>query len=133
VIKCGFISDQEILKSLDGLGIDEIRANRELVQSLISRAVAVKAHVVSEDFKEGALREILNYGHTFGHAIETHSQYALRHGEAVSIGMILLQRLLMHAGSSHQHYSNITAQYFPRLDSRLSCRAPSLAQISTHW
>ncbi|CAB4540184.1 MAG: 3-dehydroquinate synthase [Actinobacteria bacterium] len=93
VIKCGFIADEEILRSIDGMGIDEIRAKRELVQSLIERAVAVKAHVVSEDFKEGSLREILNYGHTFGHAIETHSQYALRHGEAVSIGMVFVAEI----------------------------------------
>jgi 3-dehydroquinate synthase len=93
VIKCGFIADSEILKSLVGLDIKAIRSDRSLVQSLIERAVAVKARVVSEDFKEGSLREILNYGHTFGHAIETHSQYALRHGEAVSIGMIYVAEI----------------------------------------
>jgi 3-dehydroquinate synthase len=93
VIKCGFIADKEILKSLSGLDIKAIRGNRALVQSLIERAVAVKAHVVSEDFKEGSLREILNYGHTFGHAIETHSHYALRHGEAVSIGMVFVAEI----------------------------------------
>jgi 3-dehydroquinate synthase len=93
VIKCGFISDAEILNSIGGLALDEIRADRDLVQSLIERAVGVKAHVVSEDFKEGSLREILNYGHTFGHAIETHSQYSLRHGEAVAIGMIFVAEL----------------------------------------
>jgi 3-dehydroquinate synthase len=93
VIKCGFISDKEILKSLSGLDIKAIRSNRALVQSLIERAVAVKAHVVSEDFKEGSLREILNYGHTFGHAIEIHSHYALRHGEAVSIGMVFVAEI----------------------------------------
>jgi 3-dehydroquinate synthase len=93
VIKCGFIADKEILKSLSDLDIKAIRSNRALVQSLIERAVAVKAHVVSEDFKEGSLREILNYGHTFGHAIETHSHYALRHGEAVSIGMVFVAEI----------------------------------------
>jgi len=114
VIKCGFITDQEILKSLDGLGIDEIRARSELIESLISRSVAVKAHVVSEDFKEGALREILNYGHTFGHAIETHSQYSLRHGEAVSIGMIFIAEIAHARGliSSGllEHHRTILAQ-----------------------
>ncbi|MFM7874734.1 MAG: 3-dehydroquinate synthase, partial [Actinomycetota bacterium] len=50
-------------------------------------SVGVKAGVVSRDFKESHEREILNYGHTLGHAIEKHSGYSLRHGEAVSIGM----------------------------------------------
>ena len=93
VIKCGFIADSEILKSLAGLDIMAIRSERSLVHSLIERAVAVKARVVSADFKEGSLREILNYGHTFGHAVETHSQYALRHGEAVSIGMLFVAEI----------------------------------------
>jgi 3-dehydroquinate synthase len=49
--------------------------------------------VVSEDFKESELREILNYGHTFGHAIERVSDYAIRHGEAVAIGMVFVAEL----------------------------------------
>jgi 3-dehydroquinate synthase len=93
VIKCGFISDKEILNSIDGLNIGEIRENHQLTRSLIERAVSVKAEVVSADFKEGALREILNYGHTFGHAIEIYSHYQLRHGEAVSIGMVFIAEI----------------------------------------
>ena len=93
VIKCGFIVDEEILNSLEGLSLNEIRQNPDLTRSLVERAVAVKAEVVSADFKEGALREILNYGHTFGHAIEIFSHYQLRHGEAVSIGMVFVAEL----------------------------------------
>ena len=93
IIKCGFIADEKILFSLENLPIEEIRKNRVLTQSLIEGAVSVKAKVVSEDFKEGALREILNYGHTFGHAIEIHSHYQLRHGEAVSIGMVFIAEI----------------------------------------
>ena len=65
----------------------------ELQLELIHRAVSVKASVVGEDFKESFLREILNYGHTLGHAIEKHSNYAIRHGEAVSIGMCFVAEL----------------------------------------
>ncbi|MDO8646213.1 MAG: 3-dehydroquinate synthase, partial [Candidatus Planktophila sp.] len=60
---------------------------------LISAAVSVKAVVVSEDFKESFGREILNYGHTLGHAVEMHSAYSLRHGEAVSIGLVFAAEL----------------------------------------
>jgi 3-dehydroquinate synthase len=60
---------------------------------LIYRAIKVKASVVSKDFKESKLREILNYGHTLGHAIEKDSNYKLRHGEAVSIGMVFAAEL----------------------------------------
>jgi len=86
VIKCGFISDPEILD----LARDNYQANLE---ELIFRSVAVKAKIVSKDFKESDDREILNYGHTLGHAIESHSQYRLRHGEAISIGLIYAAEL----------------------------------------
>ena len=58
----------------------------------------VKAKVVSGDFKENFDREILNYGHTLGHAIELHCKYALRHGECVSIGLIFAANLANQSG-----------------------------------
>jgi 3-dehydroquinate synthetase len=53
----------------------------------------VKAKVVSSDFRESGEREILNYGHTLGHAIEKDANYELRHGEAISIGMVFAAAL----------------------------------------
>jgi 3-dehydroquinate synthase len=93
VIKCGFIADEVILKSIEGKNLIEIRSDAALVMDLITRSVAVKAHVVGSDFKESFIREILNYGHTLGHAIEIHSKYKLRHGEAVSIGLVFAAEL----------------------------------------
>lgn len=85
VIKCGFISDYKILNLVQDDVID--------FDQLIYRAVKVKATVVAKDFKESKLREILNYGHTLGHAIEKDSKFRLRHGEAVSIGMVFAAEL----------------------------------------
>lgn len=85
IIKCGFISDYKILNLVQDEFLD--------YSQLISRAVKVKADVVSKDFKENKLREILNYGHTLGHTIEKDSKYKLRHGEAVSIGMVFAAEL----------------------------------------
>jgi 3-dehydroquinate synthase len=85
VIKCGFIADYKILNLAQDDDLD--------YQQLISRSIKVKADVVSKDFKESKLREILNYGHTLGHAIEKNSGYKLRHGEAVSIGMVFAAEL----------------------------------------
>jgi 3-dehydroquinate synthase len=93
VIKCGFIDDVEILNLIKGKSLSEIRNNHGLVNNLIERSVSTKAKVVSNDFKESELREILNYGHTFGHAIERVSDYSIRHGEAVAIGMIFVAEL----------------------------------------
>ena len=93
VVKCGFISDKEILNLLASKNLADIRASRALTVELIERSVAVKAQVVSGDFKESFDREILNYGHTFGHAVELLSKYSLRHGECVSIGMAFIAYL----------------------------------------
>lgn len=93
VVKCGFIDDEEILNLLNQETIASIRSNPALVTKLIERSISTKAKVVSEDFKESELREILNYGHTFGHAIERVSDYAIRHGEAVAIGMVFVAEL----------------------------------------
>ena len=93
VVKCGFIVDSQILELLKGKNLSAIRNDAALVQDLITRSVAVKAHVVASDFKESFGREVLNYGHTLGHAIEIHSKYSLRHGEAVSIGLVFAAHL----------------------------------------
>ena len=93
VIKCGFIADPEILDLLKGKNVQSLRADSELLEELIFRSVAVKASVVSADFRESYAREALNYGHTLGHAIEKYSKYQLRHGEAVSIGLVYAAEL----------------------------------------
>jgi 3-dehydroquinate synthase len=85
IIKSGFIRDISILVLLEN-HLD-VPSARSIVTELITKTAQVKADVVSQDFTESRLREILNYGHTFGHAIEKLSQYQLRHGEAVSIGL----------------------------------------------
>ena len=90
VIKCGFIADYKILNLVQEDDLD--------YSQLIYRATKVKSRVVSKDFKESKLREILNYGHTLGHAIEKDSKYKLRHGEAVSIGMVFAAELSNVAG-----------------------------------
>jgi 3-dehydroquinate synthase len=90
VIKAGFIADPNILTlSLDA---------KENIREIIWRSVKVKADVVSQDFKESKLREVLNYGHTLGHAIEKHENYKLRHGEAVAIGLVFAAELSNIAG-----------------------------------
>jgi 3-dehydroquinate synthase len=93
VVKCGFIADREILTLLSGKSLSEIRSSKKLTEELILRSVKIKADVVGEDFREGFAREVLNYGHTLGHAVELHSKYALRHGEAVSIGLVFIAEL----------------------------------------
>jgi len=102
VVKCGFIRDAQILSLIGDKSISDIRASRELTVELIYRAISVKAEVVSADFKESFEREILNYGHTFGHAVELESKYSLRHGECVAIGMVFVAHLAHSLGLMSQ-------------------------------
>ena len=93
VIKCGFIADPKILGLAGAHSVASLRQNPDVISELIRRAVSVKAQVVSSDFKESFAREALNYGHTLGHAIEIFSKYKLRHGEAISIGLVYAAEL----------------------------------------
>ena len=102
VIKAGLIADQRILEIVEadpGLVADPVRGagSPELLE-LVERAIAVKARVVGEDLREAGLREILNYGHTFAHAIEHVERYTWRHGAAVSVGMVFAAELARLAG-----------------------------------
>ena len=85
VVKCGFIADPEILDLLER---SDPALSFDLLLDLIARAVRVKAEVVAADETEAGQRAILNFGHTFGHALEAASGYDLLHGEAVALGMI---------------------------------------------
>lgn len=98
VVKAGFISDGKIIENIGNSNISQIRNDESLVLDLVSRSIAVKAAVVSMDFKESFAREILNYGHTLGHAIELDCKFELRHGECVSIGMAFMAELQLSLG-----------------------------------
>ena len=118
VVKCGFIADSQILHLLEHKSLKDVCNDVELQLELIHRAVSVKASVVGEDFKESYLREILNYGHTLGHAIEKHSNYSVRHGEAVAIGMCFVAELAVSKiGLSHEvldrHYKILQSLKLP--------------------
>jgi len=97
VVKCGFIADPVILELVESsVAADPIVARSAAnphLRELIERAVRVKAEVVAADLRESSLREILNYGHTFGHAIEQVEHYTWRHGEAISVGMVYVAEL----------------------------------------
>ncbi|MDI3213395.1 MULTISPECIES: 3-dehydroquinate synthase [Micrococcaceae] len=98
VIKCGFIADPAILELIekDPAAVSDPRS--DAVRELIERAITVKARVVSDDLKETGQREILNYGHTLGHAIELVERYSWRHGAAVSVGMMFAAELARSVG-----------------------------------
>jgi 3-dehydroquinate synthase len=93
VVKCGFIADPVILDVISRSPAAVVDPGSAAIRDVIERSIAVKARVVSEDLRESGLREILNYGHTLGHAIEKREHYRWRHGDAISVGLIFAAEL----------------------------------------
>ncbi|MEU6158106.1 3-dehydroquinate synthase [Streptomyces sp. NPDC047130] len=98
VIKAGFIADPAILDLIEADPRAARTPSGQHTAELIERAVRVKAAAVSEDLRESGRREILNYGHTLGHAIERNERYTWRHGAAVGVGMVFAAELARLAG-----------------------------------
>ncbi len=104
VIKCGFIADPEILALTDCEGDAALTPGSPVFRELVERAIRVKIDVVVGDLKETGGsgghpgREVLNYGHTMAHAIEKATDFRMRHGEAVALGMVYVAELARLAG-----------------------------------
>ena len=100
VVKYGVILDEEFFEYLERSQSAINQRKSAVLIDIIERSCQLKAKIVSEDEREeSGLRAVLNYGHTFAHALETVTGYrALLHGEAVSIGMLCASRLAERLG-----------------------------------
>jgi len=90
IIKYGMTQDAELFQDVEQNFSD---INEEFYLRIIERSCMIKARVVEQDEKENGFREILNYGHTIGHAIESAENYMISHGEAVGMGMVYAARI----------------------------------------
>jgi 3-dehydroquinate synthase len=100
VAKYGFIADVRILELLEADIESATSTTSGEFREIVERCIAVKARVVGSDFKEAGEREILNYGHTLGHAIELVEKFQWRHGAAISVGMMFVAQLGLLAGNT---------------------------------
>jgi len=92
IIKYGMIRSKELL---DVLAAGPAQADMEWV---IAHCVSIKRDVVAEDEQDNAVRQVLNFGHTIGHAIERCGNYAIYHGEGVAMGMAIMTRACVKQG-----------------------------------
>ncbi len=92
-VKHGAILDADYLRFLHDHATDLLAGEPGATFHAVARSVRMKADVVSRDEEEGGLRQILNFGHTVGHALEAASGYRIGHGTAVAAGMLLEARL----------------------------------------
>ncbi|NLY43960.1 MAG: 3-dehydroquinate synthase [Clostridiaceae bacterium] len=93
VIKHGMIFDYDFFVYLEEKAQDILELKADALKYLVKKNCCIKAQVVQQDEKEQGLRAILNFGHTFGHAIESSMNFSLLHGECVAIGMALACKL----------------------------------------
>lgn len=99
VIKHGAIADNEFLTWIENNANALNACDSKAMEHAVQRSCEIKSHVVALDEKEGGLRAILNFGHTFGHAIEAGMGYGeWLHGEAVGCGMVLAADLSVRVG-----------------------------------
>jgi len=118
VVKCGFIADPAILDLIEADPAAAVDPSGAALRELVERSIRVKAAVVGADLRESGLREILNYGHTLGHAIEKVEGYRWRHGHAVSVGLVYAAALGRAAGrldeeTARRHRRVLTALGLP--------------------
>ena len=129
VIKYGLIADHELFCWLEH-NIDAVRKlEPHAVEHIVTRSCANKSNIVEQDEREGGVRALLNLGHTFGHAIETATNYtSWLHGEAVATGIMMaahmsklcgwlrqqdcdrIESLLVRAGLPASPFSGISAE-----------------------
>jgi len=89
VIKYGIIRDSELFQILEK-NPDKIKAHDQaMLEDIVARCASIKAEIVQSDERDTGLRNILNFGHTTGHAIETVTRFKISHGQAVALGMIV--------------------------------------------
>jgi len=98
-LKCGIIGDPGLFRLFEDHRREILDREPEIVERVIADSVRLKASVVSSDEKEGGLRQVLNLGHTIGHAIEAETGYKqLLHGEAVAWGMLAATHIALSSG-----------------------------------
>lgn len=125
IIKQGIIQDKELFDFLEKHAKDILERKKDVLQHVIKRSIELKKQVFELDSHEMGLRQILNFGHTVGHALEAYNNYKMKHGFAVAAGMIVEARISAMTKNlkedEEKRMKNIIKAFgFPSLDSNIS-------------
>ena len=123
IVKYGVILDAELFEMLEkNAAALRSRSNEDVLTSIVARCIRLKMDVVARDERDGGLRNILNYGHTFGHALEAIAGYGTwLHGEAVSVGMEVAARIAVAQGLFSQDNAVRQHKLLRALDLPVNC------------
>lgn len=112
VIKYGAVCSAPLFERLEAGGLEKLLALEPAeLGAIVAECVALKARVVEQDeFDKKGIRNVLNFGHTIGHALELSAKYELTHGEAIAVGMQAATRLALALGACDTGFaSRLTA------------------------
>jgi 3-dehydroquinate synthase len=123
-IKHGAIVDRDYLSRIESDMGALLRGDPAKTAEIVSRSIEIKAEVVSEDERESGRRQILNFGHTLGHAVEAAFDFRLPHGDSVAIGMVLESRLGEDLGVTREGTAEALSRVLDAAE--LPTRLPSL-------
>jgi 3-dehydroquinate synthase len=120
IIKYGLIMDREFYRWCLANGAKLLAGNQEAIQYAVEQSCRMKAAIVEADEREADKRALLNFGHTFGHALEAETGFGemLIHGEAVAIGMVMACRLSQRMGLADTKVEQELAAHFKALGMR---------------
>ncbi len=114
-VKCALIADASLLQFLATEAPRILALDQDVLRTLIERCVRIKAEIVAADERESGRRALLNLGHTFAHAIESISELKVRHGEAVSIGLMAAAHCAVKTGrltaDQHNHIEQVLTTF----------------------
>jgi 3-dehydroquinate synthetase len=127
--KTGLVQDPSLAELIETHHRALMAKDRLLLFQLTARSARAKAVVVSEDFTEKGKRAILNFGHTYGHAVEGFHQYRVSHGRAVALGLAAATRLSLNRGL----IPSDTADRILKTISRLAPNPPDLPPLADAW
>ena len=94
VIKYGFIGNKKLKKIIETNAKKIIIRDEKILKLIIEESIKTKSNIVTKDEKETGIRAILNFGHTFGHAIEAYNEFKnITHGAAITLGMVIASKI----------------------------------------
>ncbi|HHV45052.1 MAG TPA: 3-dehydroquinate synthase [Firmicutes bacterium] len=130
VVKYGLIYDEEFLQYIEANLAGLLDVHRDVLTRAVLRSTQIKAAIVAEDETEHGLRAILNFGHTFGHALEAVTEYRVyRHGEALAVGMVAAARLSRDLGLLADREVARVEELLGRMGYNLSLRGVSVDRL----
>ncbi len=136
VIKYGAILDRSLFSALERDRARILRRDVSSLRYIVRRCCDLKRDVVERDERELGLRRILNFGHTIGHAVEQLSQYRLRHGEAIAIGLAVEADISCRCGllarSDYERLKSLIISYGLPVSMPRAFRPADIVRIATH-